>query len=146
MLLKTGMDSSTDSETPAFRISCAAGTDVPTGVGPLDESRKWVGQCPNVGWAGEGFRLPIGARDGARTVGAFAVGGVGGTDSVDTSSSFIGLTGGCAAGDGSGLTSGAGVGTESRRKSIFCRTCFNRLSEGRDTSSPEKATASIFCL
>ena len=103
-------------ETPAFRtFPVPAGTDVPTGVGPLDERVPKVGWsvCPNVGWAGEGFRLPIGARDGARTVGAFAgIGGVGGTDSVDTSSSFIGLTGGCTAGDGSELTSGAGVDTE----------------------------------
>ena len=48
--------------------------------------------CPNVGWAG-GVRLPIGARDGARTVGASAgIGAFGGTDSVDTSSSLTGTS------------------------------------------------------
>ena len=42
-----------------------------------------------------GARLPIGARDGARTVGVFAgIGGVGGTDSEDTSSSLTASTGG----------------------------------------------------
>ena len=80
---------------PVFRnFPVPAGRCVLAGFGILDGRAPNVGCafCPNVGWAGDA-RLPIGARDGARTVGASAgIGAVGATDSVDTSSSLTGTS------------------------------------------------------
>ena len=101
---------------PAFRtFPVPAGRGAVAALGALDGRAPKVGcaACPNDGWDGVG-RLPIGARDGARTVGESAgIGAFSGTESVDTSSILTGLAEDFGVGGGdTGAAIGSGVGTE----------------------------------